>query len=26
LKNELKELGLLRQRFGGVEVFDVGSD
>ena len=25
LKNELKELGLLRQRFGIVEVYDIGS-
>lgn len=26
LKNELKELGFLRQRFGALEVYDVGDD
>lgn len=26
LKNELKDLGLLRQRFGALEVYDVGDD
>lgn len=26
LKNELKDLGLLRQRFGALEVYDIGND
>lgn len=26
LKNELKELGFMRQRFGALEVYDVGDD
>lgn len=26
LKNELKQLGLLRQRYGAMEVFDLGTD
>ncbi|MCC8135067.1 MAG: phage Gp19/Gp15/Gp42 family protein [Ruminococcus sp.] len=26
LRNELKELGILRQRFGALEVYDYGSD
>jgi len=26
LKNELKELGLMRQRYGAIEIYDVGGD
>lgn len=26
LKNELKQLGLLRQRYGAMEVYDIGTD
>jgi len=26
LKNELKDLGLIRQRYGAIEIYDVGGD